>query len=328
MGTLLVLAVAMLGATSSASGATGSTLTVVSNTQISTFNPFISFSDGELDLIGNVYPALTTVNEKGEAAPYLATSWKTSQDGLTWTFAIHSGLKWTDGQPITANDAAWTFNLIMTNKVAATSNGSLVSNFASVSAPNDTTLIIKTKKPQSNMLYVSVPVSGIAIVPEHIWKSKVANLKAFTNMDFPVVGYGPWILTGNVTNQYATMTANKDFFMGAPKFDTLISRYFTSSDASAAALKSGELTQNGGITSTQYLALKNEKNVKTYQTEPNSWKAIEINSGAKTQSGKPMGTGNPLLADPVVRRAIALAIDRKPLVAKVADGLAQTGAGY
>ena len=67
------------------------------------------------------------------------------------------------------------------------------------------------------MLYLSVPVSGIPIVPEHIWKSHVAGLKNYRNMDFPVVGYGPFVLTGYKTNQYAEMTANKDFFLGAPK---------------------------------------------------------------------------------------------------------------
>ena len=90
-------------------------------------------------------------------------------------------------------------------------------NFKSVTAPDDTTLVITTKKPQANMLYLSIPVSGIPIVPEHIWKSHVADLKNYRNMDFPVVGYGPFVLTGFKTNQYAEMTANKDFFLGAPQ---------------------------------------------------------------------------------------------------------------
>ena len=59
----------------------------------------------------------------------------------------------------------------MHNAVAATSNGSLVENFKSVTAPDDTTLVITTKQPQANMLYLSIPVSGIPIVPEHVWKS-------------------------------------------------------------------------------------------------------------------------------------------------------------
>lgn len=325
----LVLVGAAVGVgTTSATAGSDSTFRIASDTQITTFNPFLSYYDGELDIIGNIYPALMSLDDSGKAVPYLATSYKTSSDQLTWTFTIKSGLKWSDGQPLTAHDAAWTFNLIMHNQVAATSNGSLVANFKTVTAPNDTTLVITTKKPQANMLYVSVPVSGIAIVPQHIWASRVSDLKNDKNMDFPVVGYGPWVLTGNVTNQYATLTANKTFFMGAPKYDTLISQYFTNSDAAVAALRSGQLDQLGGVTAAQFKALQGDSNITTYQQNASGWTAIEINSGAQTRTGTPMGTGNPILKDDKVRQAIALAIDKNTLVSRVLDGNGVAGAGY
>ena len=150
----------LAGGSAHADSSSDTTLTVTADTQMTTFNPFLSYYDGELDVIGTIYPALTMLDDKGEPIPYLADSWTTSSDKLTWTFKIHPGLKWSDGQPITAEDAAWTFNLIMHNADAATSNGSLVANFKSVTAPDDTTLVITTKKPQANMLYLSIPVSG------------------------------------------------------------------------------------------------------------------------------------------------------------------------
>ncbi len=327
-GLMVAAATVSLGLAANADSGSDTTFRIASETQITTFNPFLSYYDGELDIIGNIYPSLMSLDEQGKPVPYLATSYQTSADNLTWTFTIKSGLKWSDGEPLTAKDAAWTFNLIMHNQVAATSNGSLVSNFKTVTAPDDTTLVITTKKPQANMLYVSIPVSGIAIVPQHIWESKVSDLKNYKNMDFPVVGYGPWVLTANVTNQYATLKANKDFFMGAPKYDTLISQYFTNSDSAVAALRSGQLDQLGGVTAAQFKALQGDSNITTYQQAASGWTAMEINSGAKTRSGKPMGTGNPILADPVVRQAIALAIDRQKLVDRVLDGNGLAGAGY
>ena len=216
----------------------------------------------------------------------------------------------------------------MTNSTAATANGSLVSNFKSVTATDDTTLVITTKKPQANMLYVSVPFNGIPIVPQHIWESKVSSLKTYKNTDYPVVGYGPWVLTGYQTDQYVTLQANKDFFLGAPKYDQLILQYFKNSDAAVAALRAGQVNQVGGVTSTQFAALKNDANIMTYQTVGSSWTAVEINSGAKTRSGKPIGTGNPILADPKVRLAIGYAIDRAALVKTVLGGLGVVGAGY
>ena len=323
-----LLAGQLAGSSAQADSSSDTTLTVTADTQMTTFNPFLSYYDGELNVIGAIYPALTMLDDKGKPVPYLADSWTTSPDKLTWTFKIHPGLKWSDGQPLTAKDAAWTFNLIMHNATAATSNGSLVENFKSVTAPDDTTLVITTKKPQANMLYLSIPVSGIAIVPEHIWKSHVADLKNYRNMDFPVVGYGPFVLTGFKTNQYASMTANKDFFQGAPGYDKVVTNYYANSDAAAAALTSGQLQQISGLTPAQYNAMSDKQDMMTYETQSNGWTAVEINSGAKTRSGKPIGTGNPILKDIKVRQAIALGINRDELVTKVLDGNGIVGAGY
>jgi len=68
--------------------------------------------------------------------------------------------------------------------------------------------------------------------------------------------------------------------------------------------------------------------VETYQTQSNGWTAIEINPGAQTRSGKPLGTGNPILKDIRVRQAIALGINRQELVTKVLGGNGIVGAGY
>ena len=156
---------------------------------------------------------------------------------LTWTFKIHPGLKWSDGQPITAKDAAWTFNLIMHNPTAATSNGSLVANFKTVTAPDDTTLVITTKQPQANMLYVSIPVS------RHPDRAR-AHLEEPRRRPEELHEHG---LPGgrlrpvhpdrrSRPTSSPTLTANKDFFLGAPKYDKVVTNYYANSDAAAAAL--------------------------------------------------------------------------------------------
>jgi ABC-type transport system substrate-binding protein len=329
----LVAGAATLGTASAASAASGSTTltAAMDSSGIDTLNPFLSYFNGALDTFGLIYPTLNSLDKAGKPGPYLATSWTTSPDQLTWTFKIASGLKWTDGQPITAEDAAFTLNLIMTNTTAATANGSLVANFASVAAPDPTTLVITTKQPQSNMLYVSVPVSGIPIVPEHIWQSHVSGLKDFKNDSYPIVGYGPWTLTNYATDQYEKFTANKDFKLGtegAPKYDNLVLESFKNSDAAVAALKSNQISFLSGMNSTQFNALKGDSNLQAFQTLGNGWTAVEINTGAKTRSGKPMGTGNPILADDQVRTAIHWAIDQSKLVTNVLGGLGVAGSGY
>ena len=79
------------------------------------------------------------------------------------------------------------------------------------------------------------------------------------------------------------------------------------------------------MNSTQFEALKNDSNLRPSRRLGNGWTAVEINTGAKTRSGKPIGTGNPILADADVRTAIHWAIDRNTLVANVLGGLGVAG---
>jgi peptide/nickel transport system substrate-binding protein len=316
----------------SASAASGTTLSAaVSISVIDTLNPFLAFFDGALNTFGMIYPSLNSLDINGNSAPYLATSWTTSADKLTWTFKIQDGLKWSDGQPLTAEDAAWTFNLMMTNATAATANGSLIASFDQVTAPDPTTLVIKTKTPQANMLTVSIPTSGIAIVPKHIWESHVADLGTYKNDSFPVVGYGPWVLTGYTPDQAETFTANKNFKLGdygPAKYDNLVLQTFKNMDAAVAALKSKQISFITRLNSQQFNALKGQSGLQTVQEVASRWAGIEINPGAKSKNGKPLGTANPILADQQVRLAMAYAIDKDKMLSAVGGGLGQIANGY
>ncbi|MFI5632473.1 ABC transporter substrate-binding protein [Streptomyces sp. NPDC051664] len=295
---------------------------------IDSLNPFLAYFAGSLDVFSAVYPSLNSLNTDGTPAPYLATEWTPSADKLTWTFTLRKGLKWSDGKPITAEDAAWTLNLIRTNEVAGTANGSLVENFASVTAPDATTLVIKTKKPQANTPFVSIPYSGVPIVPKHVWEKHVTDLKDFKNDSGDIVGYGPWTLTAYKAEQYVKYDANKDFVLGAPKFDHLVQQRYKAVDGAVAALRSGQLDYVSDLNSTQFKALQSDKRTTAFQNAGRRWMSVALNSGARTRSGKKIGTGNPALADAAVRRAIALATDKQTLVDKVLDGLGQVGSGY
>jgi peptide/nickel transport system substrate-binding protein len=309
-----------------ASGSSGSTLTTESQTAFSTFNPFTAYNDGDLEVINEIYPMLTTTSKHGAPEPYLATRWSISPDKLSWTFTLKSGLKWSDGKPLTAADAAWTLNLIMHNAAAGAANGALVADFATVTAPSPTTLVITTKSPAANLLY---NLAIIPIVPEHIWAGQVAHLSNFTNHSTPSVGYGPFTLTGFVPNQSATLTASKSFFMGTPKFHTLIVEYFSNGDAAVAALRSGQLDDiDDSLTATQFNALKGVKDITEAPQVSAAWTAIELNPGARTRAGKHFGNGNPALQNPAVRQAIEMALNKQELVSKIWDGLAVPGQGY
>lgn len=288
---------------------------------LDSLNPFITITRVGTDLTRLTYEYLTTYDPKDyRPVPGLAESWSTSDDKLTWTFKIRSGAKWSDGQPITAADPAFTLTKMMTDSVAATANGSFVQGWESVTAPDPQTLVIKTTQPRSTMLALDIP-----IVPKHIWE-KVTDFKA--EPPLPLVGSGPFIVQDYKASQFIKLKANKDYWRGAPKIDALDFVYYKNVDAEVQALKNGDIDLMSRLVPAQYDALKNDPNVKLNTGAGRRLNEILINPGATSKDGNPIGDGNPALKDIQLRKAIALAIDSKTIVDKVWGGYAVEAAGY
>jgi peptide/nickel transport system substrate-binding protein len=100
-------------------------------------------------------------------APGLALEWGPSADGLTWTYEMDPNATWSDGEPITAHDAEFTFTMLMENPVFNGRHGELVNNFTSVEAVDDHTLVIEIEEPSALMTHLNG--TGIMIMPEHVW---------------------------------------------------------------------------------------------------------------------------------------------------------------
>ena len=296
----------------------GVTMRVSHTQEIDTLNPFtavflISTQVGRL-----MYEYLTVNSaESSSPEPGLAESWTTSSDNLTWTFKIRDA-NWSDGKPITAKDAAFTYNLIMTNEDAAAANGVAVANYESVTATDDRTLMIKTKTPQASMLSSEVP-----IVPEHVW-SKVTDIKGFQNTEtLPAVSSGPFVLTGYQQGQSTTLKANDNFWRGRPKIDTLQFVKYENSDAAVQGLRKGDVDIVAGLTPAQYGAVKTEQGITTNEGRNRRFAEITMNPSNPKADGTAFGNGNPVLKDVAVRKALDYAIDKQTLVSKVKQGFSE-----
>ncbi|MES9594467.1 ABC transporter substrate-binding protein [Streptomyces sp. NPDC094045] len=304
-----------------------STLTVAVAQSVDSMSPFLAQKLLSTSITRLMYDFLTNYDVKdNHAIPGLATKWEPSADKLTWTYTIRSDSKWSDGQQATAEDAAWTFNKMMTDEGAAQANGNFVANFKKVTAPSPTQLVVELKEPQATMAALDVP-----IVPKHVWE-KVGDFSKFNNdTSFPVVGNGPFILTDYKVDQYVKLKANKGFWRGKPKFDELVFKTYKDQDAAVAALRKGEVSFVAGspaLTPAQAASLKGEKNVKVNEGPGRRFFALAANPGAQTKDGKKFGNGNKALLDQKVRQALFLSIDRKTIIDKVFQGHAVEGQGY
>jgi peptide/nickel transport system substrate-binding protein len=248
---------------------------------------------------------------QGAAATGLADSWKISDGGRTWTFHIRPGVKWQDGVPLTAHDVAFTYNYVMKNQL---SNYTMYTNFIkSVVAPDDNTVVFTCTKPKANMLNM-----WVYIVPEHIWGSiSGKSAQGSYQNNPPVVGSGPFQLTEYKKDQYAIMTANKNYWGGAPKIDEVDFAYYQSADTMVQEMKSGSLQGCWGVLPAEYNQLKNDP---TYK--PLAYVDPELDELAFNCYTGP-SLANPVLKDWHFRQALQYAVDHNKLVQIDYGGLAQ-----
>ena len=250
------------GAALAASPSTGQkvTFTVGITNDIDSFNPYTGILAEAYEAYQLMYDYLTSTSDKDfSPVPGLAESWTESPDGKTWTYKIRSGVKWSDGKPLTARDVAYSFNRVIKGDYEQTNYGNYVANITSVTAPDDTTVVMSTSKPSPIMLRLAVP-----IVPEHVWSAiSQKQVKSFAN-EQSAVGSGPFVLAERKTGQFARFVANKDYWAGAPKIDELVFRVYSNQDALAQALKKGEIDFADNVDADPWQSLKDTPGVTAY----------------------------------------------------------------
>ncbi|WP_258907778.1 ABC transporter substrate-binding protein [Actinokineospora sp. UTMC 2448] len=296
------------------------TLRVAVTQEIDSLNPFLSITRTGTDVLRTAFEQLTTYDAATLApVPALAERWEPSADKLTWRFTLRDGAVWSDGRPITARDAAFTFDLMMRDETARTANGNFVALFESVTAEDERTLVVRTRSPQATMTALDVP-----IVPEHVW----SDLDPGAPPTFPMVGSGPFVITEFKEGQYTRLVANDRYWRGRPRIDRLDFVYYRNSDAAVAALRNGEVDLVNRLTPAQFDELADEPGVSRNKAKGKRFNEILMNPGAADSAGNPIGDGHPALRDPVLRRAIAQSIDTRTLVEKVWGGYGEPGSGY
>ncbi len=151
----------------------------------------------------------------GAMTPFFGTNYSWSDNNLKLTITIRKGITWSDGQPFTPEDVAFTFNYLK-KYPALDTNGiwSSISNLQSVVASGDT-VVFTFSKPNTPLL---TQIAQIPIVPEHIWSS-ITDPTKFLNQD-PVVA-GPFLYVKgsyNSANYTFELVKNPNFFMNTPEF--------------------------------------------------------------------------------------------------------------
>jgi peptide/nickel transport system substrate-binding protein len=294
-------AVATAIAVAPASAATKPVVFNVGDTQgIDTMNPIVGVTVPAYEAWNMQYATVTDKSPKDfSPMPGLAESWKSSADKRTWTYTMRANQKWSDGQPLTAEDVAFTIN--RARKEEWLNYTSVVANLTA-KAQDARTLVVTTSVADPKL-----PTLDMYVLPKHVWEKQDA--KAITKYDaLDGVGSGPFTLEHFEKGQFARFKANPYYYGGKPAVDRVVQRKFDNPDAMVAALKRGEIDAAEDVPGTAYHQLEKDPSIETLQGYQGAMEELAINGGAGLK--KP----HPALLDLRVRQAIAHAIDKKTIV--------------
>nr|WP_246292842.1 ABC transporter substrate-binding protein [Naumannella cuiyingiana] len=313
----LALGLAVTGASAPARAEDPPRLRVALTSDIDTLNPFQAVFLTSTGLLRYQYEVIVGVGVNNEPVPGLASEWTTSPDAKVWTYTFPEGRLWSDGQPLTAEDARWTLQSIKDNEALGTANGGLVENMAEIAAPDPQTLVITLTEPQA-----SNPGFEIPIVPKHVWEN--VDAETYPN-DRDTVGSGPYVIKSYAQGQSVDLDVNPNFWRGPAPNGGLTYAVYRNLDAAVQALRSAEVDFVTQLTPAQFDSLANQPGITTNPGNGRRFTSVNINHGQRGPDDTEYGDGNAALKDPLVRQAIMHSIDNQALIDRVLQGYGEPG---
>lgn len=240
----------------------------------------------------------------------LATKYTLSEDRRVWTVTIRKDAQFSDGEPVTAEDVAYTFNT--TAKSAGLTDLTMLDEAV---ATGTYTVELRLKEPQSTFINRLIT---LGIVPKHAHGADYARHP---------IGSGPYKLVQWNEGEQLIVEANPRYYGEQPAIKRLVFLFIDNAgDAAYAAARAGQV-QVASVP--QALAAQPIAGMKMYHVKSVDNRGLMFpfvhNTGAQTDKGAPIG--NDVTADPAIRQAINYAIDRQALVAGVLEGFGSPAYG-
>jgi peptide/nickel transport system substrate-binding protein len=310
----IALSAAACGSNSSSSGSSGTstgagassgsststqTLVIGSNVAPPTLDPTASPSAAIDEVFDyNVYQHLVQLTPSGKLVPTLATSYSTSNAGRTYTFHIRKGVKFTNGDPLTAADVVYSLKRVVAPK-SVYPYKDLMSDMQSAKATGPLTVQVTLKKRSWGWLYYLAAYSN----------GDVLDPKTVAHLATKPVGTGPFEYKSEVNNYSIDLAPNPDYWGPKPGVGGVTFRYFATAEAENTALQSGEINVIDNAI--------NPLDIGTFKNDPSKYKIIHGLTNGKIQVTINNKFGP--LKKVAVRQAIEYALNR-PAIVKNAGG--------
>jgi peptide/nickel transport system substrate-binding protein len=302
----------------------GGILRIGTTNYIDSFNPWNFIESQAFNAFIMVYPQLVQYDyQDGEyvIAGDLAESWETSEDGKTWTFHLKSGTKWSDGQPLTADDVVWTINTTVKYGGGPTAvMAPSLNHVRDAEAPDPATVVINYKAPVGNAL---AQLEQFFVLPQHVWEQYATGDGKGLKTHHPEQDVDSMVTGGAFTvKQYekkgtTVFIPDPNYWGEKAHVQAVALTYYTNADSMIADLKGGNVDWVDQVPFNAVDVLKQESNIQVNQVPGAETTNITWNSN-------PYKDENRELLDPEVKKALSMCIDREKIIEVVFNGYADT----
>ena len=293
-----------------------STLVVALNSDPGAMNPAVTTSGSTHPVTDQIFNGLVDLDEQLAPVPELAERWNVEDDGRAYRFALRRGVTWHDGQPFTSADVKFTFEQALL-KYHSRTRAALQDLLERVDTPDDHTAVFRLKRPYSPLLQ-RLDVVEASIIPRHIYATQ--DLLAGEATRRPV-GTGPFRFVSYTPADRVVLERNPVYFRaGLPGVDRLVFRIMPNAATAVAALEKGEIDYVGSVAGPEVERLRKTPGIAIVSGSGGSGGSICEDVLIPNLSRAPLG-------DLRVRRAIAMALDRRFIVDHVYFGQGRPATG-
>ncbi len=258
----------------------------------------------------------------GQYVPGLADSWEIAEDGKTYTFHLHPGVLWHDGQPFTADDVIFSLDAMADEATGTQYTTSFNDTVASYSKIDDATIQLVASDIFAQVVFLGN--SWCPMVPKHVWDGIPHDQwqadPGSTGTDASrVVGTGPHKFREiNEGEGTTTFDANKDYYDVTPAYDTFIFQVWPDETSAIEALRAGDIDFYEGPPPADLDSLRAEPHLQVdlYDSRSFTWYGYQLDPEKST-----------LFQDVKTRRALFYALDRESMVANIMLGVAEVAQG-